>query len=485
MRTRVQVSITLALCLTECPAARAADPPVDVGANRQVFVDESLIAEKRGVRLVLHAPTRREIVIANDHPWEKYGVSYMVTFRDGDRFRAWYRCDARPFDQPRLTGTAYAESRDGVHWTKPKLGVVEFAGSKQNNLVWCRSDMKNMAPFKDGNPAAPPDERYKAVIASMGRSGKALLGMVSPDGIRWKLMRDEPILTEPPFDSHNIAFWDPWVGQYVAYTRGVRRDGKLGRGMIARFKKGVRWVRRATSKDFRTWTPLKPIATGGYPMEHFYTNATVPYARAPGVYLMFPSRFADAREPTPGWKYGKGVNDIVLLSSRDGVHFSRTFMEAFVRPGPDPLNWHERSLYMERGILQTGPCELSMYAMENWRADTVHIRRLTLRPDGFVSARAPYGGGELMTRPLRFAGASLRVNFSTSAVGSFRVEVQDARGKPIAPFTLAGCPDVCGDHVDRQVRWKAGADLGRFAGTPVRLRFVMADADLYAFRFCE
>ncbi len=462
-------------------ASGAGDAPVDVGGDRQLFLDETLIATKRGVRLAMHAPVRREVVITNEHPWEKQGVSYMVTFKDGDRFRAWYRTDASPFDKPRVTATAYAESRDGIHWTKPTLGIVAFNGSTQNNLVWYRPDMKNMAPFKDGNPAAPADERYKAIIARMGR----LLAMVSPDGLRWRLLQDEPIMTDPPFDSHNVAFWDPWTSQYVAYTRGVRQDGRLGEGMTGRFKKGVRWVRRATSKDFRRWSPLVPIDTGDAPMEHFYTNATVPYDRARGVYLMFPSRFADAREPTPGWKFGTGVNDVVLLSSRDGLHFHRTFMEAFVRPGPDPGNWHERSLYMERGILRTGPNELSMYAMENWRLETVHIRRLTIRPDGFVSVQAPYAGGELVTRPLRFAGRSLRLNVATSAVGSVRVEIQDADGAAIPRLALAQCQALCGDALDRLVRWKSGSDVGGLAGRPIRLRFVLADADLYAFRFAE
>ena len=66
--------------------------------------------------------------------------------------------------------------------------------------------------------------------------------------------------------------------------------------------------------------------------------------RAPGVYLMFPSRFVPEREPIPGWKYGSGVNDIVFMSSRDGRHFDRSFMEAFVRPGLDEGNWHERGM---------------------------------------------------------------------------------------------------------------------------------------------
>jgi len=464
------------------PSARAEDTPaIDIGTQRQLFVDGHLIEPMNRVRQVLHHPVRREIAIKPEHPWEKHGVSYMVTFKDGEVFRAWYRVDAAAFGKGRRRAmTAYAESEDGVHWHKPKLGIIEFAGSKENNLVWDGA-AGNMAPFRDDNPAALPEERYKAVVR-----GKDLFALVSPDGLRWKLAQKEPILTDRPFDSHNIVFWDEATEQYVVYTRGVRKDGKLGRGMARAFiGGGVRWVRRATSEDFRHWTALEPIRTGDAPLEEFYTNATVRYERAPEYLFMFPSRFVSGREPKPGWKFGKGVNDIAFLSSRDGIQFDRTFVEAFVRPGLDQGNWHERSLYMERGILQTSPTELSMYAMENWRLPSVHIRRLTLRPDGFVSVEAPYAGGELLTRPLKFYGKELRLNYSTSAVGSVQVEIQDAAGQPIPGFELKNGVEMYGDKLDGPVAWESGADVSSLTGRAIRLRFVMSDADLYAFRFIE
>jgi hypothetical protein len=373
--------------------------------------------------------------------------------------------------------TAYAESADGVAWRKPKLGIIEFDGSKDNNLVWDGA-AGNLAPFRDDNPNCKPAERYKAVA----RTGD-LYALVSPDGLFWQLADEKPIFTDRPFDSHNIAFWDEPTQQYVAYTRGIRQDGKLGQGMESRFRSGVRWVRRATSPDFVNWSRLEPIKTGDKPREEFYTNATIRYERAPDYFLMFPSRFASAREPQPGWKFGKGVNDIVLLSSRDGIHFDRTFMEAFIRPGLDQGNWHERSLYMERGILQTSPTELSLYCMQNWRLPSVHIRRYTLRPDGFVSVQAGYEGGDLTIKPLRFAGNRLRLNFSTSAVGWIRVEIQDESGVPVSGFTLEDCPEVYGDKLDAIVSWNGGNDVGSLAGKAIRLRFQMSDADLYSFQF--
>lgn len=474
------------LCFTFCApllilgfsASLPADEAISVGSRRQLFVDRTLIESMDEARLVLHHPIKREIAIKPEHPWEKFGVSYMVVFKDGDRFRAWYRVDAAAFGtEKRRAMTAYAESEDGLHWHKPKLGIIEFDGSKENNLVWDGA-AGNLAPFRDDNPNCPPDERYKAIARS-----RDLHSLVSPDGLHWKLLSDKPTSKMRPFDSHNIAFWDHETGQYVAYTRGIRSDGKLGLGMDNSFRSGVRWVRRTTSKDFRTWTPLELIKTGDAPLDEFYTNATIRYERASDYLLMFPSRFASAREPKPGWKFGKGVNDIAFLSSRDGINFDRTFMGAFIRPGLDQGNWHERSLYMERGILQTSPTELSLFCMQNWRLPSVHIRRYTLRPDGFVSVQAGYDGGEFVTKPLISSGRRLSLNYSTSAVGSLQVELQDEAGKPLPGFTLADCPEIYGDRIEAAVNWEGSPDLSALAGKAIRVRFVLRDADLYALRF--
>jgi len=480
MRFRSVVCSLICLLLTSGLLRGSDDAAVDIGSERQLFVDQYLIQKMAGVRQLLHHPTPREIVIKPEHPWEKHGVSYMVTFRDGDRFRAWYRVDAAPFGKaPRRAMTAYAESDDGIHWHKPNLHIIEYNGSTANNLVWDGA-AANMAPFRDDNPACPPNERYKAFVR-----GGDIFALVSPDGLRWELASETPILTDRPFDSHNIAFWDDVTEQYVAYTRGVRKDGPVGQGMRDRFKGGVRWVRRTTSPDFRNWSKLQPIQTGTAPREEFYTNATIRYARAPQYLLMFPSRFASARKPQPQWEFGAGVNDIVFLSSRDGLNFDRTFLKAFIRPGLDQGNWHERSLYMERGILQTSPSELSLYCMQNWRLPSVHIRRYTLRPDGFVSIQADYKPGELITRPIVFSGESLSLNYSTSAVGWLRVEIQDVDGQPIEGFALEDCPEMYGDKLAAPVRWQAGTNVSRLVDRAVRLRIVMSDCDLYAFRFGE
>ncbi|HRR87465.1 MAG TPA: hypothetical protein P5316_20865, partial [Phycisphaerae bacterium] len=171
--------------------------------------------------------------------------------------------------------------------------------------------------------------------------------------------------------------------------------------------------------------------------------------------------------------------------------FDRLFMEAFIRPGLDPENWggaHGNST-PAWGILQTGPAEMSIYwteHYENYPENTgriPQIRRGTMRLDGFVSVNAPYEGGEFVTKPLVFEGSKLVLNMSTSAVGSVKVGIEDADGQPIPGLGLNDAVEIWGDEIERIVNWKGGPDVSRLAGKPVRLRFVMKDADLYSIRF--
>ena len=445
--------------------------PVEIGTDRQLFVDGFWIAESTGVERRLHSPVRREAAISVEHPWESGITAYNTFVQDEGRYRLWYRTDDQHANNAMLH--AYAESTDGVVWEKPTLGLISYRGSMQNNLVF-EGPSDCFAPFIDVNPGAAQDEKYKAV--ARGPTRQILQAYVSADGLKWRKLREEPILTDPPFDSHNVAMWDAWRAEYVLYARGSAGSG-------GPFKGGVRWVRRSTSKDFLNWTPLVDIDTGEKPNEHFYTNSCVRYERAPGTYIMFPSRFVVERTPDPEWEYGEGVNDIVFMSSRDGLRFDRSFKEAFVRPALDRRNWHERGIYMDVGILHTSPTEMSIYGMENNRHPSVNIRRYTLRTDGFVSVNAGFSSGEFLTRPLIFKGSELELNYSTSAVGVVRVEIQDTEGHALPGYGLDDCPDKYGDEIDGVMSWNAGANVGGLAGRAVRLRVVLKDADLYAFRF--
>ena len=244
----------------------------------------------------------------------------------------------------------------------------------------------------------------------------------------------------------------------------------------------IRDIRRFTSKDFRSWSEPQYIGLGDTPLEHLYKNSAVPYYRRPDLILMFPKRYHPTRKFHADWP-APGQSEVVFMFSRDGVNFDRRFMEGFLRPGPNPLNWHERAIQVGPTLVPTAPGEMSLYYAEQGKTDQVRIRRAVLREDGFVSLRAPYRGGMIRTRLLKFSGSRLILNYSTSAAGSIRVEIQDAAGAPIPGYALEDCPEIYGDEIEREVKWQTGSSVEDLAGRAVRIRFSMKDADFYSLRF--
>ena len=142
---------------------------------------------------------------------------------------------------------------------------------------------------------------------------------------------------------------------------------------------------------------------------------------------------------------------------------------------------NNRGIYIDRGILHTGADDMSIYGVENRCLQTENIHRYTLRTDGFVSIRAGYGGGEFTTKPFVYSGNSMFINYSTSAVGSIRVELQDLKGTPLKGFQIEDCIELFGGAIDEQVVWNSRINLGSIAGKQTRLRFLFNDADIYAF----
>jgi hypothetical protein len=460
-------------------AAWAAKPPVDLGQRWELLVDDYLVDAVRNATLALHAPRRAEVVLVTDAPWEGPTSAYFTVLKDGDTIRLYYRGSVDGSDHSIDQVTCVAESRDGIHFTRPNLGLIEVKGSRANNVVWKGVESHNFAPFLDRNPSARPDERYKALggVKQPGRNWHqgetpgGLYAFTSADGIRWRKLRDEPVLTQGAFDSLNLAFWDPARQRYACYSRI--------------FANRVRAVQSASSADFLAWGEGTPNRYApGVPAEHFYTSATLPCPDAEHLLLAFPMRFLPARHKVPAHKTA-GASDAVFMSSRDGVTWDRPFLEAWVRPGPDERNWTDRSNMPAWGIVESAPGEWSMYISEHYRWPDNRIRRLVTPRHRLGSLHAGAKGGEFTTRPLVPGGRRLVLNYATSAAGAVQVEVQDENGRPLPGYALADMVPLFGDELDAVVGWKAGATLPALNGQPVRLRFVLQDADLFALRFAE
>jgi hypothetical protein len=490
--------------LTGFPQASTADDGqvMALGGKLEVLWDMDRIASLENTRLTLHPPKSREIVIVHDKPWEGSVCCYHTVFKDGNLYRMYYR-GANWGGTAHAEVTCYAESDDGIVWRKPELGLVAFNGSTSNNIVWTGLGSHNFAPFLDANPVCPADRKYKAV----GGNEKGLIAFASADGLRWRMLRPEPVITKGAFDSQNLAFWDAERGLYVDYHRN--------------FTNGVRAIMTCTSADFINWTePQWLVYEAGTKDEHLYTNAIKPYPRAPRIYVGFPKRLIPDRTTRYDVSGAGGLSDGVFMSSRDGLLFKR-WGEAFLRPGLQRERWVNRNNMIAWGMVETepefagAPHEWSLYSTENYYSTTPdRLRRMTMRLDGFVSAQAGLDGGTVTTKPLTFTApadplpcpeelcgvatvrtnrlsgsaalwgdAMLLLNASTSAAGSIRCEIRDEVGVAIQGFRLAECVPLYGDGIELPVAWKNGADVKSLAGKTIALHFELKDADLFAYRF--
>ncbi|MDP6354462.1 MAG: hypothetical protein QF473_05160 [Planctomycetota bacterium] len=399
------------LFIFSCTTASFAEeaPTRDIGSRIELFVDDWLIEKMEGAHLHLNRPVPREVAIVFDEPWEGSTSGYVTVFQDGDLYRMYYRGSGNSPHQV----TCYAESKNGLQFTKPNLGLFEFNGSKENNIVWMGAGTHNFAPMKDANPDAAPDAKYKALAGG----GGGLLPFKSPDGIRWTLMNQKAVITKGAFDSQNLAFWDPIRKQYVDFHRG--------------FRNGKRDIMTATSSDFVSWTEPVWLDYQGAEPEHLYTNQITPYFRAPHILMGFPKRFVPSRRGVRH-RHG-GVSDGIFMTSRDGISFKR-WREAFIRPGLQKQTWVNRNNMVAWGIVQTAPFipdtpnDLSIYASEGYyTGKSCQMRRYTLRMDGFVSVRAPMAGGELVTRPFTFEESDEELSPTLPSVVAGPVKIEKSQ----------------------------------------------------------
>ena len=470
---------------------------IEIGSDRECFWDDWLIdANRTTAEFRVHHPVRREAVLRHDAPWEGDGCNFHHILKDGDVYRMYYDAwEMISRDKSQHTNgdirIAYAESTDGIHWTKPSLGICEYRGSRDNNIVADRTmipRMDNFKVFRDDNPACPPDRKYKAVA----RHKKALYCFYSADP--WHFREGDLITADGFFDSLNQVLWDARAGLYRGYFRGFHNVPADD------WNAGIRDIRYIESRDFVHWSEPFLLDFGGAEDVPLYTNAVSVYDRAPQMLVGFPSRYVERKAWNGSFeelcgkekrlermklhpRYGLAITDCVFMCSRDGLHFKR-YDEAFLRPGPEyPAGWVYGSCYPAVGWVETpsdvpgADPELSMYLFENhWMSVPAVLYRNTIRLDGFVSLHAGAEEREVVTKPFTYGGSELHMNLATSARGSVFVTLE-ADGE-----TAESC-ETFGDSVDRKIVFGDPEAVGRMAGKPVTMRIRMLDADVYSMQF--
>jgi hypothetical protein len=475
----------------------------EIGTRKQLFIDDAMIADSHGVRLTMNTPyVTGESLIVADQPWEKPGTDFVwlasSIVKDGDTLRLWYLVDCLEM-RPQPVGfvltdkyVAYAESTDGVHFTKPNLGLHEFRGTRENNIVM--PDVEGVSVWID--PNAPPQHRFR----SQGGDEKfpELVFRSSPDGLHWNKTHAIDIGN---CDTQNIVLWDPAIQKYALYTRRWIAQS-------ADSEESYRVHRRLESDDLTTWgneaivleadaadRASYPTPTLCPPVD-YYGACVFKYPDDNGISIMLAEAFWHWYPRGGKSRPGPTAYDIRLLTSRDGRHFQRCVdRSAFIRPGPLG-SFYSSTIWVLPQPIRMGDELWFYFHGANFDHDGIidptaegqmrtGISRAVLRLDGFVSADAEFTGGDLVTPTLRFEGDHLELNVDTSAGGCVLVEVLDVQGQPIDGYAGVDAAVICGNSIRMPVRWRTTESVATLAGRPIRLRFVMRDCKLYAFQFVK
>jgi hypothetical protein len=466
------------ILFTFAPAAAQATKkqPLKLGPEKQLFVDNFIINSVRNLKRVLHRPERHpgNPIMTGTESWEHWliGVNGRAVIYDGEtkEFKMWYGAYSSDPTLPYGQGyrVCYAVSKDGVNWTRPAIGQVEWQGSRKNNLLsWGDNWMRRPNVIKDTHER-DPNRRYKMTYVDMIDGKSAIVKAYSKDGINWKLNVDrKPWFTNE--HSANLLGWDPRIQQYVLYRRVIDVQDMIG---------------RSTSVDFSNWSePQVVLAPGLAELDKGFQGL------AAFLYEDLYLGFLWVRDVP------RRLYDSDLAFSRDGIKWER-FLAAdrFLGRGA-PGSWDSE------GVTPVAPVvhgdEIWIYycgwnypyggaslrpAQEGWVVDGVRrqsaIGLARLRLDGFVSLDAGKETGLLITKTLELSG-SLIVNADVR--GELRVEILDEQGQPVPGFSAKECDPIRSDSIRHVVSWNGKSNLIALTSKPVKLRFIMHDGSLFSF----
>lgn len=451
-----------------------------------------------GIRLIAQRPTKTNPVFTPAKAKDIFLFAGTLIHEEG-RYRLWYDCWPKEQIGSELMGdfnyVRYAESDNGMDWKLPSLGLIEYQGSRDNNLVYGPSltpetGYHGGCVFKD--PSAPPAERYKAfylgliskeALAKYRKErpndvdpsalysgfplygGFAVYGAVSPDGLKWTPI-PEPLVMQCS-DTHNVCTYDVVTKKYVAYCRS--------------WFFGRRTIGRMETDDFRRF-PLPeelfwPNAMMS-PYETWYANAKTMMPGTTDYHIMFPMR----------WSLVEDKFDFHLATSPEGIVWGFVPGGPICEPGP-PGAWDAGVVAPGLGLVNL-PEERIGIMIAGSPVPHKYPRRPPLgalgwawwSKDRLVALQSP-AEGFFALWPLKFVGRTVHLNFRTGMAGYLQVEVLGPDGNVLPGRRFDQCDRLNGDYLDYVVTWKGQKDLGHPEGEAVTLRFRMRSAALFAVRF--
>ena len=460
---------------------------ISIGSRRELFWDYYLIdEEKTTATLSPNKPRKEGIVFEHQNPLGRE-IFYPVIFKDGEIFRMYYGTGFRykdprtgKFNESKLV-TCYAESKDGIQWEFPNLGIYG-----DNNCILMHPDepMVGMCVFKDTNPDCPTDRRYKGILrvedgCRVFSQGGTLACFASEDGIHFR--RVEDILREPgKYDSLNTVFWDQEAEEYKMYYRDNINE--------------KRYIRLQTSKDFVNWTQQGLLEFDDDQYFQLYTNHICLYSGDSRMFFGMPVRYVErSKEWIPSFdalpdvasrkwrlsmhpRYAFALTDTLLMVSRDGRHWHK-FNEAILDGGLEqPRTWKYGDTYLAYGWVEDENI-LRFYGADSaWDSDYSGLCCYSFRKDGCASFKSGWEESVVVTKPFIFTGEKCYLNFRTSGAGAIRIRLTDEDGN-----RTNSC-EIFGNTVRREIVFEK--PVSEFAGKPVVMELYLQDAEIYSIQFC-
>lgn len=463
---------------------QVAGPPQ--GPWRRLFLDAMVVEDSVGLTRLFHAAEKHphNPVLKGDRPWEqaeRFGGPYLygTVMWDGGRLRMWYQC----LYEGDLT--CYAESSDGVHWVKPNLGLVEFAGSKETNILIARSQAHLTGgachlPSVLLRPEEPnPARRY--LLFGFDRTVGPRVAF-SPDGLRWRFAPETA--EQPLFSSSDVVnfFWDPYRSRFVATWKCHNRRGRaVG---VAWSEDGLHWTKPWDGPVFVA-DDLDPDATQIYGMPVF------PYQ---GLYIGLPwiyharyfkdgtytvERLYEAQEDSPR------TVDVQIAWSWDLINWTRPPERRPFIPRGEPGEFDSSMIYTARAPVQVGDRLHFYYGGFDQPHDVPqakgNIGLAILRLDGFCSMHAGEEEGWLITRRERFRVPKVLINAKTEADGYVVAEILDRHHRVLPGFSREECLPFRGDAVSHLLRWRGSEFRREEKEMDKKFRFFLRKADLFSY----
>ena len=456
------------------------------GPWRRLFLDAATVEKSAGLTRVFHAAQKHagNPVIQRDRPWE--GVAaitgpyvYGTVLQDGGKLRLWYQVLTRG------NHVCYAESADGIQWSKPELGIIDYDGSKANNLLVSAYQPEAAGGGHCHNPSVilrpgeqDPQKRY-ALYGFDGQCGHPRVAF-SPDGMHWRYAAE----TEKLFSSSDVVnfFYDPYQVHYAATWKTRNRRGRaVG---IAWSKDGLTWTKPFEGPIFAA-DDLDPDATQIYGMPVFPYQGL--YIGQPWIYSARYFRFGEysveklheAQDDSPR------TIDVQLAWSWDLVNWTRPPERGVLIVRGAKGTWDGGMIVTAHAPVIVGDKLYFYYG----GCDGVHdqprvkaaIGLATLRLDGFCSQRASEAEGWLITRREPFHEPAVTINAKTASDGFVAAEILDRQNRVVPGYSREDCRSFTGDSVRHVLKWKTDAFAAGHVRPDYKLRFWLKNAELFSY----